>query len=53
MMASRVGWTPFDGMEAKGWPMATIIRGTVVMRDGEVTAPHLGQPCRFQETLVS
>jgi dihydroorotase len=26
-MASRVGWTPFDGMEAKGWPMATIIRG--------------------------
>ena len=53
MMASRVGWTPFDGMEAKGWPMATIIRGTVVMRDGEVAAPHLGQPCRFQETLVA
>src|SRR5688572_13097997 len=29
MMASRVGWTPFVGMEVKGWPMATIIRGTV------------------------
>ncbi|MGZ5947832.1 MAG: dihydroorotase [Caulobacteraceae bacterium] len=52
MMASRVGWTPFDGMEAKGWPVATIIRGTTVMRDGEVTAPHLGQPVRFNETLV-
>ena len=23
------GWTPFDGFEAKGWPMATIIRGRV------------------------
>ena len=32
-MATRAGWTPFDGMEAKGWPMATIIRGRVVMRD--------------------
>jgi dihydroorotase len=52
MMASRVGWTPFDGMEAKGWPAATIIRGRVVMRDDEVVAPHLGQPVRFLETLA-
>jgi dihydroorotase len=51
MMASRVGWTPFAGMEAKGWPIATIIRGRIVMRDDEVTAPHLGQPIRFLETL--
>jgi dihydroorotase len=53
MMASRVAWTPFDGMQAKGWPVATIIRGTVVMRDDEVTAPHLGEPVRFAETLVT
>lgn len=52
-MATRVGWTPFDGFEAKGWPMATIIRGTVVMRDGEIAAPHLGQPVRFGETLAA
>jgi dihydroorotase len=51
-MASRVGWTPFDGLEAKGWPTATVIRGHVVMRDGEVVAPHLGQPVRFAETLA-
>jgi len=51
MMATRAGWTPFDGFEAQGWPMATVIRGQVVMRDGEVTAPHLGRPVRFAETL--
>jgi dihydroorotase len=51
-MASRVGWTPFDGMQAKGWPMATIIRGRIVMRDDEVIAPHLGEPVRFAETLA-
>jgi dihydroorotase len=51
-MASRVGWTPFDGLHAKGWPKATIIRGTVVMRDDEVVAPHRGEPVRFSETLA-
>ena len=50
-MATRSGWTPFDGMEAKGWPMATIIRGRVVMRDDEIVAKGLGQPVRFRETL--
>jgi dihydroorotase len=51
--ASRCGWTPFDGMKIKGWPMATIIRGRVVMQDGEVVSPAGGQPVRFQETLAS
>ena len=50
-MASRCGWTPFDGMEVTGWPMATIVRGRVVMRDDEVVAPSLGRAVRFQETL--
>ncbi|HEY3798429.1 MAG TPA: dihydroorotase [Caulobacteraceae bacterium] len=50
-MATRVGWTPFDGFEAKGWAMATIIRGAVVMRDGELTAPPGGQPIRFLDAL--
>lgn len=48
--ATRVGWTPFDGFEAKGWPMATIIRGAVVMRDGEMVAASGGAPIRFLET---
>ena len=52
-MASRCGWTPFDAMETTGWPMATIVRGQVVMRDDEVTAPGLGRPVRFQETLAA
>ena len=50
-MATRSGWTPFDGFEATGWPMATIIRGVTVMRDGEVTTPSQGRPLRFLETL--
>jgi dihydroorotase len=52
-MATRSGWTPFDGFEAQGWPVATIVRGTVVMRDDEVTATGLGRPVRFGETLAA
>lgn len=50
--ATRCGWTPFDGFEAKGWPVATIIRGTIVMSDGEVITPSGGEPLRFLETLA-
>ena len=50
-IASRAGWTAFDGMDVTGWPMATVIRGRIVMRDGEVTGPPIGQPVRFLETL--
>ena len=38
-------------MEVTGWPMATIIRGNIVMRDGEVQDKPLGKPVRFTETL--
>ncbi|MET0336461.1 MAG: dihydroorotase [Caulobacter sp.] len=50
--ATRAGWTPFDGFKAKGWPMATIVRGVAVMRDGEVIAEGRGEPVRFLETLA-
>ncbi|MFN7109453.1 MAG: dihydroorotase [Brevundimonas sp.] len=49
--ASRCGWTPFDGFEATGWPMATIVRGRVVMQDGELIGSAHGRPVRFMETL--
>ena len=50
-MATRSGWTPFDGFEAQGWPVMTVVRGQIVMRDGEVVSPGGGEPVRFQETL--
>jgi dihydroorotase len=51
-MATRSGWTPFDGFEATGQAMATIVRGRVVMRDGELQGAAHGRPVRFQETLA-
>ena len=51
-IASRCGWTPFDGMKTKGWPVASILRGQIVMRDFQTTGPAIGEPVRFVETLA-
>ncbi len=50
-IASRAGWTPYDGVTVTGWPVGTIVRGHIVMWQGEVTAPGKGQPIRFLEAL--
>lgn len=46
-IVSRVGWTPFDGMKVTGWPIATIIRGHVVMREDTLLNDPIGAPLRF------
>jgi dihydroorotase len=45
---SRCGWTPFDGLQVTGWPMATVSRGRFVMRDGALQGKPGGQPVRFE-----
>ena len=49
--ASRVGWTPYDGLRVTGWPVGTIVRGRRVMWQGELVTPAIGEPVRFLETL--
>jgi dihydroorotase len=50
-LASKCGWSPFEGMTVTGWPRATVVRGRVVMRDDELQGAPSGAPVRFQETL--
>ncbi len=50
-IASRCGWTPFDGMEVMGWPLMTVVRGHVVMREGQLLEAPVGRLVRFQEVL--
>jgi len=41
---TRVGWTPYHGRKVKGAPVATVVRGTVVMENGNVVGkPGYGQ----------
>jgi dihydroorotase len=50
-IASRAGWTPYDGMSVTGWPVGTFVRGNKVMWEGELVTPAQGEAVRFLETL--
>jgi dihydroorotase len=47
-IVSPCGWTPFAGMTVTGWPVATIVRGHVAMREDEVLGPPHGRLVRFR-----
>ena len=49
-IASRSGWTPYDGMAVIGWPIHTVIRGEIVVRDEELLGEPQGRTIRFLET---
>ena len=38
LMQHAIDYTPYEGLEVTGWPVATVRRGAVVMRDGVVQA---------------
>ena len=50
-IASRCGWTPFDGLTVTGWPAMTVIGGKVVMREAQLMGEPEGEAIRFFETL--
>jgi dihydroorotase len=51
-LASKCGWSPFEGTTVTGWPVATVVRGRIVARDGELLGEPAGAPVRFTDTLV-
>jgi dihydroorotase len=51
-IASKCGWTPYAGVTVTGWPVGTLVRGNVVMWEGELAAPSLGEAVRFEEGLT-
>ena len=50
-IVSPCGWTPFDGQVCTGWPVMTVVRGQVAMRDDEVVGAPRGTGVRFLDTL--
>jgi dihydroorotase len=52
-IASRAGWTPYDGVAVTGWPVGTFVRGARAMWEGDIPTPATGEPVRFVETLMA
>ncbi|MBY0256641.1 dihydroorotase [Methylobacterium sp.] len=50
-IASKCGWTPYDGVTVTGWPVGTLVRGHSVMWEGALAAPSRGEAVVFEEAL--
>ena len=46
-IASKSGWTPYDGLKIKGLPVFTVVNGKIVMQDSEIVSPPIGEPVLF------
>ncbi|WP_075522936.1 dihydroorotase [Candidatus Pelagibacter communis] len=44
---SKCGWSPFHGVEFKGTPVSTIIKGKMKMKDGKIIGEPEGTPLKF------
>ncbi|MNT95807.1 Dihydroorotase [compost metagenome] len=49
-IASKCGWTPYDGMKVQGWVTHTIVNGNIVMENDQVVLPNSGSPVDFEGT---
>ena len=47
MMASKCGWTPFHNYKVKGFPIGTIVNGSLVMSEGKIISKAQGAPLKF------
>ncbi len=47
-LASRCGWSPFEGMELTGKATGTIVRGHRVMWEDSLANAAVGEPVRFE-----
>jgi dihydroorotase len=51
-IASRAGWTPYDGMTVAGWPVGTLVRGKMAVWESTLVNKGQGERVRFLETLA-
>ena len=46
-MKTKCGWTPFNGMKLRGWPVGTIINGKAAFWNNKINKSVFGDPISF------
>ncbi len=50
-IASKCGWTPYNGKEVTGWPVGTVVRGQRIMWEDTLATPSQGEAVLFQDGM--
>jgi dihydroorotase len=46
-LASKAGWSPFEGQSFTGWPVLTLLNGEVCVQENTLLKARAGKPCEF------
>ncbi|NIA02183.1 MAG: amidohydrolase family protein [Nitrospirae bacterium] len=46
-LLSKAGWSPYEGLMLKGWPIMTIVNGEIVYKDGKIEGKPIGKEVVF------
>ncbi len=46
-LTSRVGWSPFEGLKIKGFPVMTMVQGRIAYNNGEIIGEPAGEAYSF------
>ncbi len=47
MVASKCGWSPYEGETFTGWPVRVILRGKTVVQESSLSAAAAGRPAQY------
>ena len=50
-LASKCGWSPFEGWKVQGWPKFVFLHGKKVMAEDEVLGSPSGRPIQFNDVI--
>jgi dihydropyrimidinase len=53
LMHHGADYTPYEGLKVTGWPVTTIVRGTIVVEDGEAAQPPAGRHIARDRSLLA
>lgn len=51
-LRTKTNWSPYVGDRLFGWPMHTVVRGRIALRDEELVGPPNGRAAVFERTAV-
>ncbi|MFH1235505.1 MAG: dihydroorotase [Parcubacteria group bacterium] len=48
MLLSKCGWSPYEGKELIGWPVATFVNGNLVFDNGKINEENKGKEITYE-----
>lgn len=51
-LATKCGWSPFEGWNLTGWPIYTIVNGDIVLEKGKLNTNIRGKALTFSQMNI-